>query len=86
MRFNFTYFRDFAPQTARRHGKAPLGAERHIRDAGEKASGLYGAETWVAMTGSRYEELNAKQGRMEREMLGMTKKAGALESARGNGD
>ena len=26
------------------------------------------------MTGSRYEELNAKQGRMEREMLGMTKK------------
>ena len=63
-----------ASSVARRHGKAPLGAERHIRDAGEKASGLYGAETWVAMTGSRYEELNTKQGRMEREMLGMTKK------------
>ena len=51
-----------------------MGAERHIRDAGEKASGLYGAETWAAMTGGRYEELNTKQGRMEREMLGMTKK------------
>ena len=49
------------------------GKEKHIRDAGEKASGLYGAEAWVSMTGRRYEELSAKQGRMEREMLGMAK-------------
>ena len=62
-----------ASNVARRHGAAPLGAEQHIRDAGERASGLYGAEAWVSMTGRRYEELSAKQWRMEREMLGMAK-------------
>ena len=31
------YWRWKASNVARRHGKAPLGAERHIRDAGEKA-------------------------------------------------
>ena len=67
------YWRWKASNVARRHGKAPLGAERHIRDAGETASGLCGAETRAAMTGNRYEELSTKQDRMEREMLGMTK-------------
>ena len=60
-----------AGNVARKHGRAPLGAERAIRDGGEKASGLYGAEAWVSMCGNRYEELSAKQGRLERDMLGL---------------
>jgi len=31
-----------ASNVARRHGKAPLGAEQHVRDTEEKASGLFG--------------------------------------------
>ena len=56
-----------ASNVSRRHGKTSLGAEKLIHEAGEKASGLYGAEAWCSMHGSRYDELSDKQGQIERE-------------------
>ena len=61
-------------QNVRKRGKASFEAEKTIRDAGEKASGLYGAEAWCSMHGPRYDELFAKQARIEREMLGLNDK------------
>ena len=57
-----------------KRGKASIEAEKAIRDGGEKASGLYGAEAWCSMHGPRYDELSAKQARIEREMLGLNDK------------
>ena len=60
-----------ATQISRKHGSAPIGAEKLIRNGGEKASGLYGAETWTGLYGKRYDDLEAKQARIERSMLGL---------------
>ena len=66
-------WRHKAYSVARKHGRAPLAAEQMIREGGEKASGLFGAEAWCTFYGNRYQEITAKQGRIEREMLGMGK-------------
>ena len=64
-------WRSKASSVARKRGEASFEAEKTIRDAGEKASGLYGAEAWCSMHGPCYDELSAKQARIEREMLGL---------------
>ena len=70
MPFQF-FYKDGVIMVILKRGKASFEAEKTIRDAGEKASGLYGAEAWCSMHGPRYDELFAKQARIEREMLGL---------------